>query len=270
MPSCCPACRVLALDNARRCAHCGTDTVPPDKLARPMISGVTAITKPPPKGWRDTVALLTTSFGIFGGVALGGFYFGPTGALLGPAVGLLGYTKQFWRTAFKRRDRVVPIDPPRPPPGDRLLGIAQPHERALDLDNAPAQPLVVASIVGLDGGVIARRIESVPFWLVLHDKRRILVGGILWLASANPERLDAAAAREGLAAAGIPLTRAERKRISLWRTVLCAGDSFSALGTVAPEQLAGGGYRDHLIDSMRGPPGHPLWLDRLETEPTTP
>ncbi len=261
---------MLALDNARRCAHCGDDTVPPNKLARPIISGVTAITKPPAKGWRDMLALLTTSFGMFGAAAAGAFYLGPIGLLAGPAFATFGYTKQFWRTAFTRRDRVLPIDPPRPPPGDRLLGTAQPHERILELANAPAQPLVVASMVGLDGGVIARRIESVPFWLVLHDKRRILVDGILWLSSATPSRLDATAARNGLAAAGIPLTRAERNRITLWRTVLCAGDSVSALGTVAPEQLAGGGYRDHLIDAMRGHPGHPLWLERNESEPTTP
>jgi hypothetical protein len=196
--------------------------------------------------------------------------FGPFGLLCGPLFGALGYTKQFWRTAFKRRDRVLPVALPRAPRGDRLLGTAQPHERKLDLVNARATPLVVASIVALDGGVIARRIESVPFWLVLADKRRILVDGVVWLASAKPEKLDATAAREGLAAAGIPLTRAERKRITLWRTVLCASDTLSAIGPVAPEQLAGAGYRDHLVDAMRGIAGHPLWLERLDAEPTVP
>jgi hypothetical protein len=44
----------------------------------------------------------------------------------------------------------------------------------------------------------------------------------------------------------------------------------SAIGTVSPEQLAGAGYRDHLVDAMRGLPGHPLWLERLDAERTVP
>lgn len=262
---------MLALDNVRRCAHCGDDTVSPDQLARPTVSGVTAITRKPATGWRDFLALMTTSVGIFAAAAAGAVTLGPVGLLAGPLFGALGYTKQFWRTALKRRDRVLPADPPRPPPGDRLLGVAQPHERTLELDNAPPRPLVVASLVGLDGGVIARRVEAVPFWLVLADKRRILVDGILWLASATtPEKLPTTAALEGLAAAGIPLTRAERKRITVWRTVLCAGDHLSAIGVVSPEQLAGAGYRDHLVDAMRGAPGHPLWIERLDAELVVP
>jgi hypothetical protein len=230
-------------------------------LARPIISGVTAISKLPSNGWRDALALAATGLGIFAGLGVGVLLFGPAGAILGPAIGAFGYTKQFWRTAFKRADRVTGVPQRRPPPGERLLGIARPHERTLD---APNTPLVVATTITIDGGVLARRIESVPFWLALPDQRRILIDGELWLASAHPERGDHAAARSAIVASGIPLLRSQRRRCTLTRTILCAGDSLSARGPVAPEQLVGGGYRDHLVDAMRGPPGHPLWLERLD------
>ena len=259
---CCPTCRVLALDDARRCAHCGGPVVLPADLARPVVSGVTALTRKPPTGWRDTLALLGTAVGVFGAAVGGAFVAGPVGLLAGPAFGVLGYSKQFWRTAFKRRERVRAIAPPRPPVGAALTGVAQPHERTLSADDVPAQPLVVAHTLGLGGDVLARRIEAVPFWLVLSDQRRILVDGSVWLASDSPEQLPAVTACEDLGVAGMPLSRAERRRITLSRTVLCAGDSVSAIGAITNEQLAGGGYRDHLVETLRGAPGTVVWLER--------
>jgi hypothetical protein len=268
-PSCCPTCRLLAFDNAPRCLHCGTFTVAPAQLVRPVLSGVTAIIKKPHTGWRDFLALMGTSVGMFAGAGAGALLFGPPGLLAGLAIGFFGYTKQFWRTALKRKDRIVGIAPPRPPPGDRLLGIARPHERTLDAD-ALLQTLVVASTILLDGSVLARSIESVPFWLTLADKRRILVDGPLWLASAKPVRSDDTDTRNAIVSAGIPLLRSQRRRCTLVRTILRAGDPLSAVGSVAPEQLVGGGYRDHLVDAMRGHPGAPLWLERLDPNMVAP
>ena len=263
---CCPTCRVLATSTARRCAHCGAATVLPADLARPVVSGVTALARKPPTGWRDTLALLGTATGMFGAAVGGAFIAGPIGLLAGPAFGLLGYSKQFWRAAFKRRDRVRAIAPPRPPLGEAHVGTAQPHERTLaggELDR-PGQPLVVAHTLGLGGDVLTRRIEAVPFWLVLSDQRRVLVDGALWLTSDAPVQLPAVTALEDLRVAGIPLSRGERKRMTLARTILRAGDSVSIIGVVTTEQLAGSGYRDHHVEALRGEPGAPLWLERRE------
>lgn len=262
-PSCCPTCRLLALDDAP-CVHCGTITVEPRQLARPVISGITAITKQPPSGFRDFLAITATSLGIIGGFGVGALLLGPPGLLLGAAVGIFGYTKQYWRTALKRQDRIVGVAPPRRPPGERLVGIAQPLDRTLDVPDARPQPLAVATTILLEGKVIARRIESVPFWLVLSDTYRILVDGPLWLASYRPELRDNAAAREVIVSAGIPLPRSQRRKCKLVRTILCAHEQLGALGPIAPEQLFGGGYRDHLVNAMRGAPGAPLWLERYE------
>jgi hypothetical protein len=247
--NCCPTCRLLASSLERTCAYCGDDVIAPALLARPRIAGVTALAKRPPTGWRDRLALYGTAFGVLGGVVTGFVLADTPGILLGPLIGLLGYTKQFWRSAFTRRDKDMPIAPLRPPTGERILGVAQPHQRTVELANVPPRTLAVASTVLLDGGIIARQIASVPFWLVRADQRRILVDGSSWLTSSKPERLSAITANKVLHDARVTLTRAQRSRITLTRTVLVAGDRFSAIGAIAPEQLPGAGYRDHLVDA---------------------
>jgi hypothetical protein len=184
---------------------------------------------------------------------------GPIGLLFGPAFGVFGYTKQYWTTVLKRRPRLAAVPAPTRPEGEALVGVARPFERML-----AANALASATTIHNAQGVMVREIESVPFWLALDDKR-VLVTGEVWLASLVPAGLPSAtdALRE-LEVNDLPVTRVQRRRLRASRVTIEAGDRVSVIGRVREEQLpGGGGYRDSLVETVRGEPGQIVWIQRL-------
>ena len=223
------------------------------------IEGLTTVKKTPATGWRDGVALIGTAFGVFGAGVVGALTVGPVGLLLGPAFGVFGYTKQYWKAALKRRPRLAAVPAPTRPEGAALVGVARPFERML-----AANALARATTIHSAHGVIVRGIESVPFWLALDDKR-VLITGEVWLASSIPAQLPSATdtLRE-LEVNDLPVTRLQRRRMRASRVTIEAGDRVSVIGHVREEQLpGGGGYRDSLAETMRGEPGQIVWIQRL-------
>ncbi len=205
------------------------------------------------------MALIGTALGVFGAGVVGALLAGPPGILLGPAFGLFGYTKQYWRAALRRRPRLAAVNAPVRREGDALVGIARPFERTL-----AGNALAVATTIGNAAGVMVRGIESVPFWLALDDKR-VLITGVVWLASLVPADLPSAtdALRE-LEVNDLPVTRAQRKKLRASRVSILAGDRVSVIGRVREEQHpGGGGYRDSLAETVRGEPGQIVWIQRL-------
>ena len=215
--------------------------------------------KKPATGWRDGVALIGTALGVVGAGVVGAVAVGPTGLLLGPAFGVLGYSKQYWSAALKRRPRLAAVAAPTRPPSDTLVGVARAFERTLG-----ANALASATTIHNAQGVMVRAIESVPFWLALDDKR-VLITGEVWLASLVPAELPSAtdALRE-LEINDLPVTRAQRRKLRASRVTIVAGDRIAVSGRVREEQLpGGGGYRDSLAETVRGEPGQVVWIQRL-------
>ena len=256
---CCPRCRLL--QHARLCVDCGDATTRLVELVRMRVEGVTTVARQPPTGWRDHLALWTTALGL---VSAGGVGVAITGSAMGllfaPAVGLFGYSKQFWRTALKRRPRLEAVRARERPAGEALIGTAQLFEGTVAGD-----ALAIATTIESSEGVIVRAIDAAPFWLVLAD-RRVLVTGDLWVAGAAPERDDAVArVLAELEASALPMARASRKQLRVVRVRLKPGDRIAVTGQVRDEQLPGaGGYRDSLVETIRGEPGAMVWIDRLE------
>jgi len=240
---------------------CGEETSALETLTRPRIEGLTTVKKPPATGARDALALLGTAFGMFGAGAVGVLLTrSPIGLLFGPAFGAFGYSKQFWRTALKRRPRLAAVPPRERPAGELLIGVAQPFERTVG-----AGALAIATTVETREGVIVRAIEAAPFWLALAD-RRVLVTGACWVTGSTSDRADPVSRVLGeLEANGLPIARASKKRMQVVRVTIAPGDPVAVLGRVREEQLAGaGGYRDSLVGTIRGEPGSIVWIDRLE------
>lgn len=214
--------------------------------------------KQPATGWRDAVALLGTAFGVFGAAAAGALLTkSPVGLFLGPAAGAFGYSKQYWRTALKRRPRLGAMPPPSRPTGDALVGTAQPFERTV----AP-NALAIATTIYSPSGVIVRAIESEPFWLALAD-RRVLIAGECWAAGGTPEVTDRVTdALRALGADDLPIDRRAKKKMRVSRVTIAPGDRISVFGRLREEQLpGGGGYRDALTEAVRGEPGAIVWID---------
>ena len=44
---------------------------------------------------------------------------------------------------------------------------------------------------------------------------------------------------------------------------ISAGDRIAVLGAVREEQVAGAGYRDTVVETIRGEPGSVVWIERL-------
>jgi len=259
---CCPACRLI--QRAPRCIDCGADTTALADLTRSRIEGLTTVPKQPPRGWRDALALLATVFGALGAAA-GGLLLtnSPAGMLLGPAVGIFGYRKQFWRAALKRGPRLGPVPVRDHPEGEPLIGVAQPFERTL-----AGGAIAIATTIATAHGVIARAIDAAPFWLVLGD-RRVLVAGACWVAGLPTQRRAVVGAllRE-IEASDLPLDQVGKVRLQVLRVAVAPGDRVAVLGRLRDEQLAGvGGYRDSLIETVRGEPGALVWIERLEPAP---
>lgn len=256
---CCPACRLL--QRGPRCVDCRADTAALDELLRAQIAGLTRIARPPPRGWRDRVALWTTALGMLGsGIVASVLIDSPAGMLVMPAVGAFGYSKQFWRAAFKRRPRLTGVPPRARPPGVPLVGIARPFERTL-----ATGAIAIATIVENRQGVLLRAIDAAPFWLVIGD-RRVLVTGACWLAGAAAAYLvPMSVLLRELVAGGFPIDRASRAGLRVARIAVMPGDRVAVLGPLRDETVAGlGGYRDSLTETIRGEPGAPIWIDRLD------
>jgi hypothetical protein len=244
------------------CSECGGSTlVAPAELTTEVIAGVTTIAKAPATGWRDTVALLATTFGFFAGTGIGFVVGGPWGAIMGGAtVAIGGYNKQFWKTAFTRRKQLRAIAAPAAPIAEAFTGRVQAHTTQL-----AGGAVAIATTYTLDGGVLVRQIEAVPFWLLTGD-RRILIDGAIRIAS--EAAAPVASAVNDLAKLGIPIRRRERKRIAAHRFALRPDDKIIAKGAVAAMQLRDGGYRDNLVDTLYGETGRPIWIGDVTDRPT--
>ena len=241
---------------SRACGECGSKAlVTPDELTTEVIAGVTTVAKNPATGWRDTVALLATTFGFFIGTGVGFAVAGPWGAVLfGGAAAVGGYNKQFWKAAFTRRRQLLAIAPPLAPVAEAFSGRVQVHSKRL-----AGGAVAIATTYFLDDGVIVRSIESVPFWLIAGE-RRILIDGAIRISAVDAEPV--ANAVKDLSRMGIPIRRRERGRISAVRAALHPDDKITAKGTVAAMQLLDGGYRDNLVDALFGESGKPIWIAR--------
>lgn len=265
--ACCPHCRLLQ-PPARACTHCGRAApVALAALPRARVEGITRVTRPPATGWRDTLALM--------GTALGGSIVGVgTGFLAHPLLGLVagatfasfGYRKQFWRAALVRRPHLQPLPAPSPPTTAPLVGTARTLDRTLATDLAEGA-LAVATTITAPDGVLVRAIDAVPFWLVI-DARRILVTGECWASSTSPVLHDRLAATlTSLDASDLPIPRARRRQVRVSQVTISPGDQLAVHGTIREEQLSGsavlGGYRDTVVETLRGEPGAPIWIERL-------
>lgn len=261
-PLCCPRCRLL--QRARQCIDCGAATASIDALTRPRIEGLTTLPRKPPVGWRDTVALgATVLAALVAGSAAVVVLGDPAGFLAAPAVCLFGYSKQFWKAAVKRRPQLDGVAPPGRPAGEPLIGVAQPFQRSVAFG-----ALALGTTIENTEGVIVRAVEAEPFWLVLAD-RRVLVAGACAVAGATTALgpVSPAVLRE-LEAERLAIGRASRARLRVARVAIAPGDRIAVVGRVRDEQLAGaGGYRDSLIEAIRGEPGALVWIERLAPEP---
>jgi hypothetical protein len=239
------------------CIECGAASlVEPRALAREVITALTAVTKPPPTGWRDKLALWTTAIATTTTLMLP-LLFGNATWLLAPiGVGAFGYGKQFWRTKLKRDLRLVGISLPPPPAGESFIATVAPHANRI---SDPADAVAAATTYLLDDRVLLRRSEAVPFWLIAGD-RRVLVDGVVHVDPAEPEPGGRASALVELNQLGVPVRRRDRKRLSMIRTVLRAADCVAALGTIERRQFFDGSYRDNVVDGLTGVTGRPIWL----------
>lgn len=248
----CATCRLLQAASSS-CLECGNALVVPAELTTEVIAGVTAVAKSPATGWRDTVALLATTFGFFAGTGVGFVVAGPWGAIaLGGAAVIGGYNKQFWKTALTHRRQLHAIAAPIAPVAEAFTGRVQAHTKQLT-----GGAVAIATTYTLDGGVLVRRVESVPFWL-LTGERRILIDGAVRIAAQTAAPMPTAV--KELTQLGIPIRRRERARIAAVRVALQPDDKIVAKGTVAALQLFDGGYRDNLVDTLYGETGRPVWI----------
>ncbi len=282
--SCCPRCRLLQRDDAstgqdERCSHCGDDT-PLVRLAddwrlllQARVEGVGAARKLPAQGWRDGVALMTTAVGVIGGaIAVAVWTASPFGLLAGPAVGALGYSKQFWRTVLKRRRRLRPVAAPVPPlgaePEDAHLGVAQAWQRTVAaVGDAEGRAALVATLtLSSRGGLLLRQVRAAPFWLVADGGDKTLVAGACWLQVVQPTvTSDAETVRALLDALGVPEGFPLPGKLIAQQAQIEPGERVLVFGAVRTEQVVGlGGYRDATVPVIRGEPGRPVWIARVE------
>jgi hypothetical protein len=165
-----------------------------------------------------------------------------------------GYNKQFWKTAFTHRKQLRAIAAPAPPITEAFNGRVQAHANQL-----AGGALAIATIYTLDGGVLVRTIEMVPFWLVTGG-RRVLIDGAIRISAEPAQPVPNAFA--DLAKLGLPIRRRERARIAATRIALHPDDMIVAKGELTTKQLFDGGYRDNLVDTLFGENGRPIWIAR--------
>jgi hypothetical protein len=246
---------------------CGEATAVLGELLQARVDGLTRVTRRPPTGWRDGLALYATVFGSLGAGVVGEVITGSWfGALVAPAVALFGYKKQFWKMALRRRARLDGVPARERPTGEALIGTAHAFERTVGGD-----VLAVATTIESSAGVVARAIDAAPFWLALPD-RRVLVTGECWLAGPAYQRNGAVSRTLGeLGAKDLPIAQARGKRLWVVRVKIAPGDRIAVIGRIREEQLAGaGGYRDALVETVRGEAGAPVWIDRLDRGAAAP
>lgn len=167
--------------------------------------------------------------------------------------------------------RLDPIDEPSPPElahdAPPLVGIAERLERTLG-EGHRAALFMATSVHAPDGGLYVRRVESVPFWLVLEDGRRVLVSGPAWANDARRPPAHGVAYLDSLGLPELPVSRQTYRQLRGARTVIRPGDRISIRGPLREEQLPIViGYRDSLGETLRGEPGAPLWIEKLRHEP---
>jgi len=253
---CCARCRLLQPDGGA-CIECGAaPLVEPRALARKVITGVTAVGKPPPTGWRDKLALWTTAIATTGALLLPMLLENGTWLLAPLGVAAFGYGKQFWRTKLRRTSRVPAIALPEPPVGEPFTAAVAGHERRIA---GPADAVAITTTYLFDDKVILRRSEAVPFWLIEGD-RRVLVDGALHITAVAPESGERTTAVAELDALGVPLRARDRARVAMVRAVLRPTDRVTAIGVIEPRQFFAGSYRDNVVDALTGLAGRPIWL----------
>jgi hypothetical protein len=232
-------------------------------LLQARVEGIAAIAKRPPAGWRDTVALVFTGFGVFVMGGIGAWLTRePAGVLLGPAYGAFGYRKQFWQAVLQRKPRLDPVPKLAATPGEPLVGTAQIFDKELVVGELRGV-LVATTEVQSRRGVLLRVVDAVAFWLVMED-RKVLVTGTCWIQLTDDEpRQPLAPNRYHLGIYPQMLARADRQSLVAARTTISRGDVVAVTGTVRREQLAGmDGYRDSFADVIRGGPGDVVWIEK--------
>jgi hypothetical protein len=242
------------------CVDCGTPTSALADLTRARIEGLVKVKKQPARGWRDTLALFGTAFGMLGVSVAGAMLTSsPAGVLLGGAYAMFGYNKQFWKMGVKRGPRLDAVAPRERPAGEVLIGVAQPFERTIGPD-----ALAIATTIESPQGVIVRAIEAAPFWMVLDD-RRVLVLGECWVASLVSQYHHRVfkALRE-LGAGELPIAHVRKQTLRVAQVTIAPGDLVAVTGRVRAEQVPGiAGYRDSMGETIRGEPGALAWIERL-------
>jgi hypothetical protein len=185
------------------------------------------------------------------------------GLLAGPLAGGLGYHKQFWRAAFVRRKRLGHVADPKAPDGEPVVGVAQRFERTVTAPVGRDAVLATALVVrAAGGGLLLRWIEAAPFWVVVGE-RKLLVTGACWFADAG-ERVELER-RHDLTLRRIAAARAPRDAVVV-QASLRPGDAIAVTGTVRDEQLPGhGGYRDSVVETLRGEPRSVVWVERVKS-----
>lgn len=246
-----------------------------DDLTRARIEGIDVVRKPPPTGWRDRVAVTATALGIVVSSVIG-VALHPAGLLVGPLVGLLGYTKQFWKPVLVRKPRLPMVPAPSKPAGQlvELVGIAETFERTVEAPHTGQSALVAALEVRassdyakVSSELALRAIDAVPFWLAT-DGRRVLITGTCWLDVAPSwsriKSVMVSGLRPTLARLGLKgVHRRLPKRSLVAEAIVRVGDRIAVTGDAVREEIAGvGGYRDEPCETMRGSPGAILWIEK--------
>ena len=251
----CPRCRLLQSDQ-KRCGHCGEVLVDVRELATDVMTGVAMIKRPARTGWRDGVAAFGSGFGVLAGttavVAVTG---SPLGMLAFPAFIAFFYSKQFWRTGAKTTRAIQPIEELQPPIREPIFGIARKHEATVEAPGAGTPVLAASICLRTHDGLFARAVRAAPFWLVIDDRKRVLVEGAVWVAAREPKRYgrDRVLRVLGVTKLAVPPgTRVDE-------LVIEDGDRVALIGDVR-EELMQGALRDETAQIARGEPGSVVWV----------
>jgi len=246
-----------------------------DQLMHEGIERLALEASPPPDHNRGGGVVLGTMFLMMLGSGVGNAIGGPAGALAGFILGLAPYRKHFWKLVPIKRQWLRPIADPIPPSIDdgrvRLVGTAQLHQTTTPTPGSKREALAASVVVRAvrDPDVevapdelgtrsyLVRAVASAPFFLVTEG-RRILVTGTVWVASRSAVRLTIdphlVVQRLGLPRRYLP------RWVAAEEAVVSDGRKLSVSGRLREEAVPGVGYRDDVIETLRGEPGEPVWI----------
>jgi len=261
-----------------RCELCGEPTLVErdfDQLLQAKVEGVELVAEPPPNHNRGGGAVIGTMVLMFLGGGIGNALAGDLGGVVGFLLGLTPYRKHFWKMVVIKRPKLEAIvDPSSPRLADgrtRLAGTAQQHQATTPSPGSKREALAASVVVRAvrDPDVevqsselatkryLVRAVTSAPFFLVAEG-RRILVTGTVWVASKQAVRL---AIDPFLVAQRLGLPRRYLPRyIVAEEAVVSADRRITVTGRLREERVPGLGYRDDVIETLRGEPADPVWI----------